>query len=90
MFQNPRTPRPCPVPRAEWQPGVIAGSEKQRVYLDGEPVVGAIAASYVEGWVIVSVGRGRNDDDDHLILYPTRAGQTRTLKGYVEIREATL
>jgi hypothetical protein len=38
---------------AQWQAGVTEGNERIKVLLDGEPVVGAIAASVGEGWVLV-------------------------------------
>lgn len=38
---------------ASWQAGVTAGNERVKVLLDGEPVVGAVAASVSEGWVLV-------------------------------------
>jgi hypothetical protein len=50
------TPFPLAEPEADWQPGVIAGSECRRPVLDGEPVAGAVAASVIRGWVLVAGG----------------------------------
>ena len=49
----PAADRPRRVAGAEWQAGVTPANERFKVLLDGEPVVGAVAASVGEGWVLV-------------------------------------
>jgi hypothetical protein len=49
----PAPARPRRIAGACWQAGVTEGNEQVKVLLDGEPVVGAVAASVGEGWVLV-------------------------------------
>jgi hypothetical protein len=49
---TPATP-PRPIAGAVWQAGVTPRNDEIKVLLNGEPVVGAVAASDVEGWVLV-------------------------------------
>jgi hypothetical protein len=58
---RPAGPSPTPVDGATWQPRVIPGSERFRVFLDGEPVAGAVAASVDGGWVDVARGSDHGD-----------------------------
>ncbi len=66
---------PRAVPDANWQPGVIAGSERYRVFVDGEPAVGAFAARCGPcGWAVLAVGRPAVDEleGDDEEAWPTR------------------
>ena len=49
----PAPERPRRIAGACWQAGVTEGNERVKVLLDGEPVIGAVAASVSEGWVLV-------------------------------------
>ena len=76
---------PVPVIGATWQSGVTPGNTRRRVFLDGEPVVAAFAASDVDGWV----DRFITDEDPSPI--PMRdeisgRGRSERLTGYVELR----
>jgi hypothetical protein len=62
---------PAGIDGSEWQAGVSLNSEKFHVLLNGEPVLMAVAASAIRGWVI------------RLINPPSKA--TERLTGYVAI-----
>ena len=54
-------PAPVPEPQADWQPGVIAGSDALRPLLDGEPFAGAVAASTICGWILLAASMTPSD-----------------------------
>ena len=73
-------PRPAGIPGATWQAGVTPGNENLKVLLDGEPCRDAIAASDVDGWVVVQT---YGDLEDGTIS-PFHGG-TKRLAGRVTI-----
>ena len=71
----PDGPVPSATEGATWQPKVIRGSERFRVFLDGEPVAGTVAASVPDGWVDVARGSARGDVRYEPDLIGERMGQ---------------
>jgi hypothetical protein len=67
------------VPGATWQPPYTIEHHKFRVYLNGEPVIGAIAAKAgAYGWVVIAAGEAQ--------VGKPFAGKTTRFDGRVELR----
>ncbi len=68
-----------PIHGAEWQSGVTEDHDSYRIFLDDEPVIGAIAASVAFGWVDVcfgtTLGRGEGSQLQGLTGVHRRQGR---------------